>query len=85
VTLQHCGTLRNRKGEEREEQMNKAKRAPRWGTRLEAMAHGRVGATTMNQWLQGNKLVAKKVGKKVLVDLNSVDDLIESLPNVGDE
>ncbi len=63
----------------------KEKRPPRWATRLEAMAHGRVGSTTMNEWLQGHKVVAKKVGKKVLVDLNTVDDHIESLPNVGAE
>jgi hypothetical protein len=48
------------------------------------MEHGRVGATTMNEWMQGQKVVAKKVGKKVLIDLNTVDAHIESLPNVGD-
>jgi hypothetical protein len=36
----------------------------------------------MNTLLQGGKLVANKFGNKVLVDLNSVDDLIADLPDV---
>jgi hypothetical protein len=63
--------------------MSTTKRPPRWASRQEAMAHGRIGATTMNDWLQNHKIVAKKVGKKVLVDLNSVDDHIESFPDIS--
>ena len=65
--------------------MNKAQRQPpRWATRQEAMEHGKFGATTMNKLMHDKKVVAKKLGTKVVVDLNSIDDFIESLRNVGD-
>ncbi|MGZ5874551.1 MAG: hypothetical protein ACXWKP_20820 [Bradyrhizobium sp.] len=60
-------------------------RIPRWATRTEAMTYAKVGATTMNRLMHSRRLFAKKLGNKVLVDLNSVDDLIASLPNVGGE
>jgi hypothetical protein len=62
-----------------------AKRSPRWGTRLEGMAHGKFGATFMNQLMHDKKIVAKKDGGRVKIDLNSIDDYLEALPNVGDE
>jgi hypothetical protein len=58
-------------------------RLPRWRTRKETMAHGRIGSTRMNELLQAQKFTAKKVGRKVLVDLNSFDAYVASLPNVG--
>jgi hypothetical protein len=63
----------------------KTKRLPRWGSRQEGMAHGKFGATTMNKLMRDKKIIAKKDGVKVKVDLNSIDDYLESLPNVGDE
>lgn len=64
---------------------SKAKRLPRWGTRVEAMAHGKFGSTFMNELMQSKKIVAKRDGTRVKVDLNSIDDYLESLPDVGDE
>jgi hypothetical protein len=58
---------------------------PRWATRQEAMAYARMGATRFNELMQKKQIVAKKNGGKVVIDLNSVDDLYQSLPNVGDE
>jgi len=49
------------------------------------MTYAKVGATTMNELMRGHRIFAKKLAKKVLVDLNSVDDLIAALPDVGDE
>jgi hypothetical protein len=61
----------------------KRDRLPRWATRLEAMAYGRIGSTRMNELMQGRKIVAKKSGGKIVVDLNSVDDYFATLPDVG--
>jgi hypothetical protein len=49
------------------------------------MAYAKVGATTMNELMRSRRIFAKKLGNKVLVDLNSVDDLIAALPDVGVE
>jgi hypothetical protein len=57
-------------------------RHPRWATRLEAMSYGRYGATTMNELMQSGKIIAKKRGTKIIVDLNSIDDLHNALPDV---
>ena len=65
--------------------MSKPKRLPRWGTRLEGMAHGKFGSTFMNSLMQSKKIVAKRDGSRVKVDLNSIDDYLEALPDVGDE
>jgi hypothetical protein len=57
---------------------------PRWGTRKEAMSHGRIGATTLNHLMRDGRINAKKLdGTKVLVDLRSIDMLYEALPDVG--
>ena len=63
----------------------KERREPRWATRKEAMAYARIGSTLMNDLLQSRRIYAKKLGAKVLVDLNSVDDFIAAAPDVGDE
>jgi len=61
------------------------KRLPRWASRLETMAYARVGSTRMNEWIKAGKVKARKDGAKVIIDLNSVDDLIESLPSAAAE
>jgi hypothetical protein len=56
----------------------------RWASRKEAIAYARVGATTFNQLMRDRRIHAKKLdGKKVLVDLNSIDALYRTLPHVG--
>jgi hypothetical protein len=65
-------------------EIEKRERTPRWATRLEAMSYARVGSTTMNDWLQNRRIVAKKLGAHVRVDLNSIDDLFNALPDVGE-
>jgi hypothetical protein len=65
--------------------MIKRDRQPRWATRQEAMAYARMGATRFNALMQERKIVAKKNGGKVVVNLNSIDDLYASLPDVADE
>ena len=58
-------------------------RPHRWATRREAMAYARIGSTKMNELLQGNSILAKKHGRKVIVDLNSIDAFYGALPDVG--
>ena len=64
-------------------EMQRRARQPRWATRQEAMAYGKIGATKMNELMQGGRIVAKKDGNKVIVDLNSIDDHYDALPQVG--
>jgi hypothetical protein len=63
--------------------MSEGRRTPRWGTRQEGMQHGKFGATHMNELMKAGKILAKMDGNKVKVDLNSIDDHILSLPDVG--
>ena len=58
-------------------------RIPRWATRSEAMTYAKVGATTMNELMHSHRIFAKKLGGKVVVDLNSIDDFYGALPDVG--
>jgi hypothetical protein len=55
----------------------------RWASRKEAMTYARVGATKMNALLQSQAILAKKDGRKVIVDLDSVDTYYGALPDVG--
>jgi hypothetical protein len=56
----------------------------RWASRKEAIAYARVGATTMNHLMRKGRIHAKKLdGKKVLVDLNSIEALYAGLPSAG--
>src|SRR5436189_486803 len=57
-----------------EEDERKRRRARRWGTRTEAMIYGRLGSTKLNDLMQARKIIAKKNGVKVVVDLDSIDD-----------
>jgi hypothetical protein len=58
-------------------------RPRRWATRQEAMAYAKVGSTKMNDLMHSRRIFAKKDGKKVIVDLNSIDDFYGTLPDVG--
>ena len=58
-------------------------RPHRWATRREAMSYGRMGSTKMNELLQSKSILAKKHGRKVIIDLNSIDAFYGALPNVG--
>jgi hypothetical protein len=58
-------------------------RPRRWASRKEAMLYARVGSTKMNELMQSQALFAKKNGVKVIIDLNSVDDYYEALPNAA--
>jgi hypothetical protein len=58
-------------------------RPHRWATRREGMIYARVGSTKMNELMQSGRIHAKKDGKKVIVDLNSIDAYYAALPAVG--
>lgn len=66
-----------------EAESRRRERQRRWATRQEAMAYAKCGSTTMNEWLHGRRIYAKKQGNKVIIDLNSIDDLYDSLPDVA--
>jgi hypothetical protein len=57
----------------------------RWATRREAMAYARVGSTKMNEMMQSRLILAKKDGRKVIIDLNSIDSYYAALPDVGSQ
>jgi hypothetical protein len=59
-------------------------RPARWATRLEAMEYSRTGATKFNDLIQRKKIIAKRDGNRVKVDLNSVDDMLRALPDAAD-
>jgi hypothetical protein len=42
-----------------------------------------MGSTTLNSLMQRRRVTAKKLGHKVVVDLNSIDAYYESLPDVS--
>jgi hypothetical protein len=56
---------------------------PRWATRQEALNYSKMGSTTLNSLMQRRRVTAKKLGHKVVVDLNSIDAYYESLPDVS--
>ena len=67
-----------------DEASEKPHRYPRWAPRLKAMQYGgEIGVTHMNKLMQTGKIRAKKDGKKVIVDLNSIDQYYAALPNVA--
>jgi hypothetical protein len=55
----------------------------RWGSRKDAMARARIGATKLHELINQNRIRARKLDGKTLIDLNSLDDLIENSPAVG--
>jgi hypothetical protein len=54
----------------------------RWAPRSVAMAYAAdSGATHFNELVKSGKVRAKKDGAKVIVDLDSIDEYIEGLPD----
>ena len=47
------------------------------------MAYMRVGSTKMNELMQSQAILAKKDGGKVIIDLDSLDNYYDGLPDVG--
>jgi hypothetical protein len=70
---------------EQHQQQRHQQRTPRWAPRLQGMAYGHLGATKFNELTHAKKIIAKKDGTKVIVDLNSIDDYYDALPEVGDK
>jgi hypothetical protein len=65
--------------------MNMSETPPRWATRREAMAYGRIGSTKLHELMRSRRILAKKLdGRKVHVDLNSIDALYTAMPEVAD-
>jgi hypothetical protein len=89
-TQRHATAIANTFLEKGDRQMSnavmraaEAERLPRWATRQEAMSYARCGSTRMNEWLRSGKLEAKKDGSKIIVNLNSIDDMFEALPSAA--
>jgi hypothetical protein len=66
-----------------ERERHRRARQRRWATRQEAMIYGKIGSMTMNELLHSGRIYVKKAGTKVIVDLNSIDDLYDSLPDTA--
>ena len=62
----------------------KSERPRRWGSRKQAMAEAGVGPTKLNEMMQSGRIVAKRLDGKVLVDLDSIQELYNSLPTVAE-
>jgi predicted transcriptional regulator len=60
----------------------KSKRPRRWGSRKQAMAEANVGPTKLNEMMMSGRIVAKRLDGKVLIDLDSIQELYASLPTV---
>jgi hypothetical protein len=54
----------------------------RWGSRKEAMTRAHIGATKLHELINQNRILARKLDGKTLIDLNSLDELIENSPAV---
>jgi hypothetical protein len=63
----------------------KAKRPRRWGSRKEAMLEAGIGPTKLNEMMMAGRIIAKRLDGKVLVDLDSIQTLFESLPSVREQ
>jgi hypothetical protein len=56
--------------------------APRWATRKEAISYAKVGSTKFSELVRDRRIVAKRLdAKKLIIDLNSIDQLYECLPS----
>jgi hypothetical protein len=60
----------------------KSRRPRRWGSRKQAMAEANVGPTKLNELMMGGRIVAKRLDGKVVIDLDSIQELYASLPTV---
>jgi hypothetical protein len=72
-------------GEDNADDKDKPKRkeSRRWATRTEALSYGKFGSTKLNELMQDRKILAKKDGTKVKIDLDTIDDYIDSLSDVA--
>ena len=70
-------------GEDRPKPKPKRKRTRRWASRREALIYGKFGSTKLNELMQARKILAKKDGTKVKIDLDTIDDYIDSLSDVA--
>ena len=61
-----------------------SQRTPRWARRKPAAKYANVGETKFNELMMAKKITAKKDGKMVIVDLNSIDDYYTGLPDVAE-
>jgi len=64
---------------------NKVKRRRRWGSRKQAMDEGSIGSTKLNELMMSGRIIAKRLDGKVMVDLDSIQELYEELPTVREE
>ncbi len=60
----------------------KVKRPRRWGSRKQAMLEANVGPTKLNELMMSGRIVAKRLDGKTIVDLDSIQELYDSLPTV---
>jgi hypothetical protein len=65
--------------------MSTAKKHPvrRWASRKVAMEYAQIGPTTLWTLMRDKKIIAKKLNDKVLIDLDSIDALYDSLPDAS--
>jgi hypothetical protein len=47
------------------------------------MTRARIGATKLHELINQNRIRARKLDGKTLIDLNSLDELIENSPAIG--
>jgi hypothetical protein len=55
----------------------------RWASRKVAMEYAQIGPTTLWTLMRDKKIIAKKLNDRVLVDLDSIDALYDSLPDAS--
>ena len=64
--------------------MTDEKQPPRrWASRKEAIAYAKVGTTKFHELINQKLIVARRLGSKTIIDLDSIDALFESLPPAG--
>jgi hypothetical protein len=62
--------------------INQATSQPRWATRKEAIQYSKIGATKFSELIRDRRIVAKRLdARKLIIDLNSIDQLYECLPD----
>jgi len=60
----------------------KSSKSKRWAPRKVAMAYAAdAGPTHFNDLVKSGKIRAKKDGSKLIVDLDSIDEYMEALPD----
>jgi hypothetical protein len=56
----------------------------RRASRQQTMEYSNIGSTKLNEVIKNGSIVSKLLGSKVLIDLDSVDSYLESLPSAAD-